>query len=1196
MPAEHTSAAGLALSDSHPLSEELSSLRAQVTRFQNEAHTASIKLQRHALDTSAYTERIAQLEAENALLTTELGVLRDNPDPLSSSSSSASGGDTVAELTLSLRRINAKLSLTETALEEHTRALADTTAIATQQTHAAGEAYALAARARGREEEGRLREAALQRALVQAREETRLSDRVVGEYAALVRALEGRSPVVSHFSQAQNGGSGNNGHSRETSTSTSSGSLGQAGSSATLVDPIATAGSPKDALEGAKAQLASLIDTFAEQNTALEARAAALEGERDDAQARLAAANTLTAELGTALARAKFEREQARVDDRSAAGMVERYMKFTQQTTTSLHASLASLRARHAATLSTLHSTISTLSSRLLSSQNQIEKLRGALDEAAGAVVRESVGRRREVGVRVRMVGREERVRRGLGGAVGRVPEKVYMGPGEEHGEGEKEEKEHEGSLRQAEARKALARLVSDVRGVLALLDADVSSPSHSSHSNAPATPHSDHTNTNPDAPDTDAGTEGRMRVLEGAVAMLVEELEGEVSRRVELEREVREREREGGRGGEAREEQVGEPDVDAQGASAEVATGELTQSAGVEAGEAKQSVKGEESALDGQAAVRDVRRDEEEEEKGEQRGENGGILEEGVRDANAPANVEGGTPAPEVEASHADAPQAALHDADEGRAAQDDLVLTQAVDVVSEATGRDVEEASEEELELEGEGLGRGGEVDAEAAEVQEEEEQKVVGGATLVHTTEAEDASESTDTPPIEESSSKTAPAETEVEAEVHPAVAFPHTDASVPPAAERADVESVNIDAYPVPSAPDAFPSSDSGSTAHGPSPSDAPVSFPSSGTTFPSDAAPPTSSDSAPPSAENAPAEERPANASAEEPTPATPTHPLLADLAAASKRYDALQRAFRDCHLALQELRAALVPGAGDLAQAQTQSAQTDVLRSAVERLHDYTEDARVELEIRVADGRVLARGWETIVLLPSNSHSSADGSRDAAAHANGNADVGEAEAEAEADVRRQVAACVARDEQAQAAFQTKLKDVEHDIAVVKRAVYAPPSAPSLTLPLDSAPALISPSPVSPTPKAEGWAAWLGGASGRKTPPSPGYADAPTFGSVMTSPRLRHSASAARLAQKAMMQHGNPFEVLGLRVPMPAYVPQQAQAAPAGRQRTISGVFMLGLGVGHAGQGRRPSGLGVTPPMPRAKGGDEVDVE
>jgi hypothetical protein len=217
--------------------------------------------------------------------------------------------------------------LTETALAEHTQALAETAALATQQTHSAGEAYALAARARGREEEGRLREEALQRALVQAKEETRLSDRVVGEYAALVRTLEGRSPRVAAFPNNLHM-EGNVGHSRDTSTSSVGVATGSGGgSSATLVDPtVAASASPKDGLEGAKAQLAALVESFAEQKAALDARAAALEGERDVAQAQLAAANTLSAELGTALAKAKFEREQARVDDRSAAGMVERYM------------------------------------------------------------------------------------------------------------------------------------------------------------------------------------------------------------------------------------------------------------------------------------------------------------------------------------------------------------------------------------------------------------------------------------------------------------------------------------------------------------------------------------------------------------------------------------------------------------------------------------------------------------------------------------------------------------------------------------------------------------------------------------------------------------------------------------------------------------------------------------------------------
>ncbi|KAJ7138288.1 hypothetical protein C8R44DRAFT_767188, partial [Mycena epipterygia] len=92
---------------------------------------------------------------------------------------------------------------------------------------------------------------------------------------------------------------------------------------------------------------------------------------------------------------------------------------------------------------------------------------------------------------------------------------------------------------------------------------------------------------------------------------------------------------------------------------------------------------------------------------------------------------------------------------------------------------------------------------------------------------------------------------------------------------------------------------------------------------------------------------------------------------------------------------------------------------------------------------------------------------------------------------------------------------------------------------------------------------------------------------------MTSPRLRHSSSAARLGVGR-----SPLEGLGLRVAMPAYVaPHQVQegaGAVMPRQRTVSGVYMLGLGVGS----RRPSGLGMPPRGIGAggkAGGEESDV-
>ncbi|KAJ6496180.1 hypothetical protein C8R45DRAFT_866090 [Mycena sanguinolenta] len=1055
MASEHVSTASLSLSESHPLSEELSSLHALVTRFQNEAHSSAIKLQRHALDTSAYSERIVQLEAENRLLHTELGVLRDNPSPEKDKEN-----DTVSELTLSLRRLNAKLSLTEAALAEHTRTLEETTALASQQTHAANEAYALAARLRGREEEGRQREAGLERALLQAREETRLTDRVVGEYAALVRKLEGRTSISLGSASATKLAFGHT-HSRSVTS---------------LEDS-------KAQLEHSKTDLADLVHTFADQISSLTARIASLESERDVAQAQLAASRTLVAELGDALATAKFEREQARVDDRSAAGMVERYMRFTQQTTTSLHASLTALRARHAATLETLHSMIATLGQRLEGKERETTTLRTALDAAALDVLRESVGRRREVGLRVRMVGREERVRRALGAAAGRAASFSRKANGHVAPDTEREDA----------AQKALARLEADVRAVLAILDGDVSvSPASPSTS-------ADHGK----AQDHDQGTEGRMRVLEEAVGMLVRELEGEVARRVGAEREGRAAPEEGS--GEGERVAVALPAT-----TSEVGAGAVP--APAERGEAERRARVEDEKAAGEV---------------EEAAGAGEAVQEPHGDAEPMLHVD-------APAFPPDAP------VDEGVQAQETLAP---------------------------------GEGDAGEEEVQPDPKEPEVERERAETETETEAASNDNDSVALPSADSLTA--EVAVVAHADSLGTPPSGDAATPATPPLPSLAPTPAVLASVP-APVAFPSSDIGST---------PASFPS-----PAPAAVVTF-----PGAPQTPSNPHDSALSAHAETTPTPIHPVLAELAAASSRYDALQLAFRECHLALQELRTSLTNPTPTLAKGQSQTTPTsslpnaqrlppnvDVLRSAVERLYDYTEDARVELEIRVADGKVLARGWEAIGAFSA--------AVDADGRGAGDEDGGEGGEGVVEDVRRQIT----RDEEAQVGFRRKLDDVEHDIAVVKRAVYAPDLE-------DSPP---PPPPISPA-KAEGWAAWLGGSgsgsgsAGRTPPPSERDWDtdlAPTFGSVMTSPRLRHSASAARLAGKAQ---GNPFELLGLRVPMPTYIPQQQRGAPATppRQRTISGVYLLGLGVGHSPRERRPSGFAVPLPPPRASGGEhEGDVE
>ncbi|KAJ7242336.1 hypothetical protein C8J57DRAFT_1726386 [Mycena rebaudengoi] len=118
-----SAAVGQSLSQSHPLSEELASLlKAVAARFQNPGrviqNASAIKFQRRAIDTSSFYERIAQLEAENAQLTSGLAVLRPTPAPPLPTAASDSAA--AAEITLTLCCLSAKLSLTETALQEPT--------------------------------------------------------------------------------------------------------------------------------------------------------------------------------------------------------------------------------------------------------------------------------------------------------------------------------------------------------------------------------------------------------------------------------------------------------------------------------------------------------------------------------------------------------------------------------------------------------------------------------------------------------------------------------------------------------------------------------------------------------------------------------------------------------------------------------------------------------------------------------------------------------------------------------------------------------------------------------------------------------------------------------------------------------------------------------------------------------------------
>ena len=303
------------------------------------------------------------------------------------------------------------------------------------------------------------------------------------------------------------------------------------------------------------------------------------------------------------------------------------------------------------------------------------------------------------------------------------------------------------------------------------------------------------------------------------------------------------------------------------------------------------------------------------------------------------------------------------------------------------------------------------------------------------------------------------------------------------------------------------------------------------------------------------------------------TPLDPPSPidvlpaLLSELETTKHRYDALQRAFRDCSLALKELKRTLV-SASPSSPAQTRLRQH--LETALARIDDYAEDARVELEIRIADEELTLRGFEMVLSV-----------RGALIDADERAEV-EASARAFVDGTDDGVAKAADK------FGKKLEDVEHDVAVVKRAVHG------LAMSEGEDEARREES----VDETQGWTAWTAGLLGASTTPrSP--TPVQTFGTVMTSPRLRHAGSLQQLRDES---GPGPLAGLDLRIPMPSPAPAQAAWTHLGlgrvegeKPRTLSAMYAvgglrsassLGLGVGLGGSSPSParsrgmSGLGM----------------
>ncbi|KIM91791.1 hypothetical protein PILCRDRAFT_811059 [Piloderma croceum F 1598] len=253
-----------------------------------------------------------------------------------------------------------------------------------------------------------------------------------------------------------------------------------------------------------------------------------------------------------------------------------------------------------------------------------------------------------------------------------------------------------------------------------------------------------------------------------------------------------------------------------------------------------------------------------------------------------------------------------------------------------------------------------------------------------------------------------------------------------------------------------------------------------------------------------------------------PPPSTP-HPLISDLNQVRHRYDSLQRAFRDCHLTLKDLK-------NSISSVSPVTETLAILQTAIQHHDDFNKDAPVELDI--------TRGYHTLLNVPGAISNETD----------------------QVDVENRIRAFVNSTETTVAKtteqLRRKLDDLQHDVASIKKTLH---DLPDLELQQSS------------TSQTTGWSSWtniLG-------PPRAASPVPPTFGTIMTSPRLRQSSSFTQShdnrssSVESSPTRSNPFAGLGLRIPMPSrpthyfgvgHSPLASRPGP--RPRTIS---TLGLG-------------------------------
>lgn len=316
----------------------------------------------------------------------------------------------VSQLTLAHRRLSERLSFTESLLLEKTQNLESLGRKAQSSITFAEQCRNVLEKVQNNEEAARQKAREMERVVRSVLVEKEFVERTVEEYAELVRKLEKQRKASSVV--MVNGNASASAILTPTRTTSDGSSPHSVISSIELppgpATPSSSNHSPSQSLETGRAGLNRLLAEFNSTTESLHQEISRLHSQLEQTKLYLDVERKASEDSQAKLAFAIMELDQYKVDDKAAAKLVERYMKFSQTSIDLLQAALENQKTRSEARVATLEEEKDTLRNSVTFAQSQSARLRDALDDLTEDISRESHGRRREVALRLKVVAREE--------------------------------------------------------------------------------------------------------------------------------------------------------------------------------------------------------------------------------------------------------------------------------------------------------------------------------------------------------------------------------------------------------------------------------------------------------------------------------------------------------------------------------------------------------------------------------------------------------------------------------------------------------------------------------------------------------------------------------------------------------------------------------------------------------------------